>query len=221
MTRSQELSHRWQSLGAALGRGGAAWDAEGARLLRSWGRWPRAYHDTTHLAACLRHLDTVQALQPTPLHDAPAVAMALWFHDAIYWPWSSRNEERSADWARRFLTTQQLPATWIAAVVQHILDTRHGPNTPTTGDAAWLVDIDLAILGQDTSIYQAFERNVRREYFFVRRARYVAGRGAVLQSFLDRPRIYATEWFRSRYEAAARRNLARALETLRSGQRPA
>ena len=220
MGTSQELLCRWQLLGAALGRGTADWDAAGIRLLRSWRRWPRAYHDTTHLAACLHHLDTVQALQPAPLHDAQAVAMALWFHDAIYWPWSPRNEERSAEWARRFLTAQQLPPAWVATVVQHILATRHGPGTPPPGDAAWLVDIDLAILGQNTSTYQAFERHVRREYFFVRRARYVAGRSAVLQSFLDRPCIYATEWFRNRYEAQARRNLVWALEALRSGQQP-
>ena len=66
-------------------------------------------------------------------------------------------------------------------------------------------------------VYDRFERNVRREYFFVRRPRYIAGRSAVLQSFLDRPRIYGTDWFFARYEAAARQNLTHALAALHGG----
>ena len=57
---SAELLAHWQSLGQALGRDTPAWRKEGRRLLISWARWPRAYHDTTHLRACLRHLQVVQ-----------------------------------------------------------------------------------------------------------------------------------------------------------------
>ncbi|WCM92242.1 hypothetical protein M5C99_18050 [Acidovorax sp. NCPPB 2350] len=80
-----------------------------------------------------------------------------------------------------------------------------------------MVDIDLAILGQPPGAYAEFERNVRREYRFVRWPRYCAGRCAVLQSFLDRPSVYATRWFGDRCEAQARLNLRHALETLGRG----
>ena len=210
------LAH-WQALGLALGRDTPSWRAEGRRLVLSWARWPRAYHDTTHLWACLRHLQAVQAGQPGALQQPQAVALALWFHDAIYRPWGQLNEERSADWATRFLQGQGLPAALVQAVHQHILDTRHTPG-PLTGDAQWVVDIDLAVLGQSDAVYRQFERNVRREYFFVRWPRYVAGRSAVLQGFLDRPRIYSTDFFAQRYEPAARTNLTRALNALASGQ---
>lgn len=208
-----ELLAQWQALGRSLARDTPTWQHEGRRLVRSWSRGPRAYHDTTHLHACLRHL---QAVRPH-LADPQAVELALWYHDAIYWPWSSRNEERSADWAARFLRTQQLPEATVRAVHQHILDTCHQPG-PLTGDAQWVVDIDLAILGQSEAVYRQFERNVRREYFFVRWPRYVAGRGAVLQGFLNRPRIYGTGWFHDRYEAQARTNLGHALQALSSGK---
>jgi predicted metal-dependent HD superfamily phosphohydrolase len=46
----------------------------------------------------------------------------------------------------------------------------------------------------------------------------VAGRSAVLQGFLNRPRIYGTRWFHDRYEAQARANLHRALTALGSGK---
>lgn len=212
-----ELLTHWQALGKALGRDTLAWNAEGSRLIRSWARWPRAYHDTTHLWACLRHLQAVQDHEPGALQDPHAVALALWYHDAIYWPWSAHNEARSAHWATRFLTHQQLPAALVQTVHRHILDTRHTPG-PLTGDAQWVVDIDLAILGQSDAMYREFERNVRREYFFVRWPRYVQGRSAVLRGFLDRPRIYGTDWFYQRYESHARTNLNRAQEALNEGR---
>ena len=135
---STELLAHWQALGQALGRDTPAWRAEGRRLLQSWARWPRAYHDTTHLHACLRHL---QAVRPH-LADPHAVELALWYHDAIYWPWSSHNEERSADRARQFILGQGLPTALAQTVHQHVMDTRHTPG-PLTGDAQWVVDIDL------------------------------------------------------------------------------
>jgi predicted metal-dependent HD superfamily phosphohydrolase len=214
------LAAHWQTLGQALGRDTPAWRAEGRRLILGWARWPRAYHDTTHLWACLGHLQTVQDQQPGALQHPHAVALALWYHDAIYWPWSKHNEERSADWAVRFLRSQQLPEDMILAVHRHILVTRHDP-VPLAGDAQWVVDIDLAILGQDDAVYRRFERNVRREYFFVPWPRYVQGRGAVLRGFLERPRIYATGWFHGRCEACARANLGNALKALEAGTLPA
>lgn len=214
---SAELLAHWQSLGQALGQDTSAWRAEGRRLVLSWAHWPRAYHDTTHLWACLRNLKAVQEHQPEALGDPHAIALALWYHDAIYWPWSAHNEARSADWAARFLQSQGQPATLVQTVHQHILDTRHTPG-PLAGDAQWVVDIDLAILGQNDTVYRQFERHVRREYFFVRWPRYVAGRSAVLQGFLDRPRIYGTGWFQARYEAQARINLGNALKALQDGK---
>ncbi|MBW8722769.1 MAG: hypothetical protein JF626_13170, partial [Polaromonas sp.] len=66
--------------------------------------------------------------------------------------------------------------------------------------------------------YRQFERDVRSEYRWVRWPRYVKGRSAVLQSFLDRPRIYSTPWFFERYEARARSNLQAALTALSRNQ---
>jgi predicted metal-dependent HD superfamily phosphohydrolase len=201
----------------ALGRSSTAWASEGRRLLRHWQRWPRAYHDLTHLQACLAHWQTLQVELPGALQQPEAVALALWFHDAVYWPWSSRNEARSAQWASRFLSTQRQPPSLVRAVAEHIMATRHHPGE-IHGDATWVVDIDLAVLGQSDAVYRQFERNVRKEYFVVRWPRYRAGRSAVLQGFLDRPRIYHNEWFFYRYEAQARTNLRNALEALQAGR---
>jgi predicted metal-dependent HD superfamily phosphohydrolase len=215
------LLSRWEALGTSLSRQGPAWTAEGRRLLRHWSFWPRAYHDTHHLRACLDHWEDARSGAgdggPEAMDDPQAVALALWFHDAVYWPWSGRNEERSARWARRFLQGQGLPAATAGTVERHILATRHGHAAAAAGDDRWVLDIDLAILGQPPAVYAAFERNVRREYRFVHWPRYRAGRCAILRSFLERPALYETEWFRSRYEAQARVNLAQALDVLGRG----
>jgi predicted metal-dependent HD superfamily phosphohydrolase len=55
---------------------------------------------------------------------------------------------------------------------------------------------------------------VRAEYAHVPAADYCAGRRAILQGFLARPRLYSTEYFHARLEQRARENLCRALERL-------
>ncbi|HYW56051.1 MAG TPA: hypothetical protein VE934_03775 [Polaromonas sp.] len=208
-----ELLVRWTELGARLGCAGHRWNREGKRLLQNWARWPRRYHNTPHLHACLRHFSQVR----DDLASPNAVELALWFHDAIYWPWLARNEEKSALWALTFLAEMGFDETLRKTVNSHILDTRHHA-VPGSGDAQWVVDIDLAILGQSESVYRQFERDVRSEYRWVRWSRYVQGRSAVLQSFMDRPRIYNTPWFYERYEAVARTNLQAALVALSRNQ---
>lgn len=207
----------WEALGTALGCTASPWMKEGQRLLRSWQRWPRAYHNASHLQACVSHWQTVQNELPGALEQPHAVALALWFHDAVYWPWSAHNEARSAQWASRFLSSQPLPPGLVHTVHEHIMATCHNPGV-LQGDATWVVDIDLAVLGQSEAVYRQFERNVRKEYFFVRWPRYVAGRSAVLKGFLDRPRIYQTDFFAQRFEAQARINLRHALQALREGK---
>lgn len=208
-----ELQNRWLALGQALGVANSPFEAEGKKLISSWARWPRKYHNTPHLYACLQHFSKVR----NQLQDPLAVELALWFHDAIYWPWLPKNEEKSALWAVQFIKKMGLCTSLAQQVEQHILDTRHQV-TPGLGDAQWVVDIDLAVLAQSQTVYQQFEQDVRGEYRWVRWSRYVKGRSAVLQSFVDRPRVYSTPWFFDRYEVSARSNLQRAIASLAVGR---
>jgi predicted metal-dependent HD superfamily phosphohydrolase len=121
------------------------------------------------LEACLKEFDVVRGLADHPAE----VELALWFHDAVYRTWRSDNEARSAGWAARVLTQGGVEPASILRVQSAILATRHA-EVELTGDAALVVDIDLSILGQPAGIYGEFERNVRREYWWVPRKRYVA-----------------------------------------------
>lgn len=141
--------------------------------------------------------------------------IALWYHDAVYDPRSTDNEARSAAMAQRDLQAARVAPSRIEAIDQLIMATKHD-GTVETPDAALLVDIDLSILGRSRDEFEQYDQAIRAEYAWVPEDEYRAGRSAVLERFLARPAIYATTWFRARYEKIARRNLALALEQLQA-----
>lgn len=170
----------------------------------------RAYHDASHLGACLRLVDQpeVKALAEHPLE----VEAALWFHDAVYDPRASDNEDKSARLAEDTLGGAGLGRDALARIATHVRATKdHVAKTP---DTQLVLDIDLSILGEPAEVYDRFEAAIRREYAWVPPEAYVTGRTAVLGRFLTRPSVYGTALFRERYEARARENLARAIHAL-------
>jgi predicted metal-dependent HD superfamily phosphohydrolase len=198
---------RWRRVCSALGV--AADTTAYRKLIRAYGGWNRRYHSVEHLEACLLEFDLARAYAEREAE----VETALWFHDAIYRTRARDNEERSAEWARRWLSAAQCEPDAVERIVRFILATKH-VSEPLRGDAALVVDVDLSILGQPEALYDGFEKKVRREYWWVPRGRYKRGRSLILRSFLERPTIYQTEFFRRKYERQARSNLARALAAL-------
>jgi len=181
------------------------------RVQAAYSEPQRFYHDVTHIDACLAQFDAVLALAQAPAE----VEMALWMHDAVYVPRASDNERKSADWAVAFLRSAGVSERRAELVEAHIMATVHAVE-PASSDSRLVVDIDLSILGRDEATYDAFERNVRREYRWVPWFLYRRKRIEVLRSFLDRSRIYFTAAFHERFESSARANLARAIAVLAS-----
>jgi predicted metal-dependent HD superfamily phosphohydrolase len=169
----------------------------------------RRYHDIHHIENCLQLFDTVRALAAQP----DAIELAIWFHDAIYDSHKSDNEASSASLADSALMQLGVPRATRQSVCDLILATQHNA-PPADPDAALLVDIDLSILGQPAPIFDAYEAGIRFEYAWVTDSAFRAGRAKVLQSFLDRPRIYTTDYFSAAFESAARQNLNRSLAIL-------
>jgi len=169
----------------------------------------RRYHDFRHVADCLRLLDSARGLA----RGADAIELAIWFHDAIYDSRRSDNEEASARLAVDSLAGLDVPASMTQAVHELVLATRHNA-PPADPDAALLIDIDLSILGQPAPVFDEYEAGIRFEYAWVSEPEFQAGRSKVLRSFLDRPRIYCTDYFRDAFESAARENVARSLAKL-------
>jgi predicted metal-dependent HD superfamily phosphohydrolase len=154
----------------------------------------RHYHTLTHIGHMLELL---------PYADETVLA-AVWFHDAIYD--GASNEERSAALAREALAELGFDQSSITRAEELILaTTSHLP----CATAQEFIDADLAILGSDPERYREYVAQVRTEYAHLTEPRFRASRNRILQSFLDRPRIYLTDAFYDRFEQQARENVRR------------
>ncbi|MDH6133906.1 putative metal-dependent HD superfamily phosphohydrolase [Kitasatospora sp. MAA4] len=203
------LLRRWHS---ALERSGATVDPEpyGRALLARWAEPQRRYHTTDHLLAVLDHVDALAEHAEHP----DTVRLAAWFHDAVYRPDRSENEERSAQLAVRALREAGLAAEPIAEVVRLVrLTVGHDP-LPGDRDGEVLCDADLAVLGGTAEQYAAYAAAVRAEYDFVPAEAFRLGRAAVLRQLLALPALYRTPAGHARFEQRARANLTTELTTL-------
>lgn len=182
-------------------------------VVRRYGEDGRFYHTLVHVADVLATLDrlTPDAL---PVQALPAIPLCLaaWLHDVVYDPRAADNEARSAAYAVEVLGALGAGAALTEEVARLILCTQ----THVAADAAaqLLLDADLAVLGGETAVYDAYARAIRREYAHVPDAAYRLGRAQVLRRFLARPRIFQTDGMWRERETAARANLARELAAL-------
>ena len=183
--------------------------------MSAWSEPQRHYHDQRHLRECLALWTRWREHSPR----AGEVAIALWFHDAIYDPQapvSGSNELNSAAWAARSLVRAGADSDTAQRVHDLVMATQHDAPAAlgSSPDAQLLVDIDLSILGSPAERFERYDQDVRKEYAWVPGFRYQEARAQVLQSFLDRPRLYHGEHAVALLEAQARINLAAALSRL-------
>lgn len=183
-----------------------------ARYHEPW----RHYHDWSHPLAMIRHLAAAEA-DGVPVADpVAAVGFVLW-HDAIYDPQAlhSRNERMSAELCRNEMaavadmTSVNRASTAILATIDHCV-----PNVAACPDGALLLDIDLAILGASAADFNRYDARIAAEYAHVSPDAYRTGRSTVLRRFLDRERLFVTDWAMARWEDRARSNLAGVIAAL-------
>ncbi|MFF4031995.1 hypothetical protein ACFYZ2_20015 [Streptomyces sviceus] len=179
-------------------------------LLVRWQEPQRRYHTLAHLTAVLDHIDVLE----TYADDPHLVRLAAWFHDAVYLPDRSENEDRSARLAERALPEAGVPDDGTAEVARLVrLTTTHAPAADDRNGQV-LCDADLAILAAPPSAYAAYTAAVREEYGFVPSDAFREGRSAILRQLLDLPRLFRTPYGEREWEATARYNLTSELEML-------
>lgn len=161
----------------------------------------RSYHTLQHIAEGIEHL---KAARNAP----PEVALAWWFHDALYDPKRQDNEEKSAAWAKAVLGATPLAEKVAAA----ILATKLGAFAADPAQRL-LVDIDLAGLAAPEPRFSEIAAQLRREYAHLDDAAYRVWRLDSLRGFTARAYIYQSPELRS-FETRARKNLERAINAL-------
>ena len=193
---------------------GAEHDGYVDALLIRYGEPHRYYHTATHIMLVLRHLHDAAAMAA---HQPSAeVVVAALYHDAIYDPRSTENEAHSATLAVGDLADIGWSGDRRSAVSAMIAATAgHMATDSRALETAILLDADLAILAAEPQSYQAYVNGVRAEYYFVDDGPWRTGRGRILQTFLDRPRIFTTDYMHDELEHRARANIEAELATLR------
>ncbi|MER7910795.1 hypothetical protein [Streptomyces sp. NPDC096068] len=211
-----ELLQRWNAtlLAARAGREGPDPAPYGRNLLARWAEPQRRYHTVDHLRAVLDRVDELTD-QGGEGGELELVRLAAWFHDAVYRPDRSENEERSALLAEKALAEAGLTPHEVAEVARLVrLTVTHDP---ADGDlnGETLCDADLAILASAPDTYARYAAAVREEYAFVPEDTFREGRTAVLRHLLDLPRLFRTPYGAAVWEEKARENVERELKELR------
>ncbi|MHA3083610.1 HD domain-containing protein [Acinetobacter sp. ANC 5383] len=176
-----------------------------AELLQAYLEPQRAYHQVQHIVECLALFEKVQS----HIEDGLALQLAIFFHDVVYQPRSASNEQDSALWLRQQLagalpqTQLDKIATWILATQQHAITSE--------SDLAYLLDIDLAILGSSPARFAEYQQQIRQEYVWVDEQIYQEKRNVVLRQFYLTQPLYQTRYFQQHYEQQAKTNLLQAL----------
>lgn len=170
-------------------------------LFNAYTESQRYYHTIQHIVECLDMFHQVR----DQLNDPIAVEWAIWFHDIVYDPQASDNEEQSADLMQKkcghLLSSDQIKKVyaWILATKKH--------KPSNDQDLNYLLDIDLAILGSLRSRFVAYEQQIQQEYAWVEPELYKQKRAEVLRHFYKMQPLYQTEYFMNLLENRAKLNL--------------
>jgi len=157
----------------------------------------RDYHTLKHLERIYQELEN---LEVTPL-----LAFATFYHDIVYDASRNDNEEYSALFAQTRLRELNVPKELTQKVFQLIVETK--THQASSEENQLFLDADLAILGSNKKAYTQYTQQVRKEYAIYDDATYFSGRKKVLKMFLEKEKIYKTQYFHDKYEKQARVNM--------------
>jgi len=183
---------------------------EWAAVVAAWSEPHRRYHDLNHLAAVLGLVDELAGAATDP----DAVRLAAWYHDVVYDPTRSDNEQVSAERARaglRGLVSDRR----LDEVARLVLLTAGHDAAVGDADGAVLCDADLAVLASEPAGYAVYASAIREEYGHLSDAEFEAGRIAVLERLLALPELYRLPAPAAEWTPRARANLTAELTLLR------
>jgi predicted metal-dependent HD superfamily phosphohydrolase len=183
---------------------------EWAALVAAWSQPHRRYHDLAHLAAVLGLVGELAAAAADP----DAVRLAAWYHDVVYAPGRTDNEQVSAARARAGLRGL-VPDARVDEVERLVLLTAEHDPGPQDANGAVLCDADLAVLAVPPDAYAAYASAIREEYAHLSDATFTAGRIDVLEHLLSLPALYRTPQAAEQWTDRAAANLTAELVVLR------
>lgn len=156
----------------------------------------RHYHTFQHIS----ELVELTEIHRHMIQNIPAVMLAIFFHDIVYNPKSSFNEDDSNDIFLQFVVEcnscnvskhSNLVFSMIDMTKRHVMS-----DDEYNFDMKFFRDIDMAILGSDKVRYAEYAAQVRQEYMFVDFKTYCLKRSEFLESCLSSTSpLFCTELF--------------------------
>lgn len=164
------------------------------------------HHHRLHIVSCLNDFYEIRHMSENP----DVLERAIIFHDIVYTPWATDNEERSAEFADKYLSNLWYDANFIAQVKHLVMMTKHD-KTPQTIDEKIIIDIDLAIFWKNKNFYNRYISNIRDEFKrnipWLTNEKFNEWRLSFLENFSNRENIYHTNYFQEKYWNKAKENL--------------
>lgn len=174
----------------------------------------RAYHSLQHIEQLFAQFKQIKHV----LNEPHIIALALFYHDVIYAPTRADNELKSAEYAvealRPYFSAAQCQYIYALIMMTANHKLAECSNAQKNFDSAYLLDMDLSILGASWSEYEQYAQAVRQEYAHVSNIDYRDGRRAVLTGLLAHPKLYLTDYYYDRLEKQARQNIKREIKIL-------
>ena len=221
------LRKEWESLWPMTG--GRASDADPAARASAthwfehligaaaYGGPGRHYHNLDHLVHGLSEIRAWAANTLASREDTELVKKAFWFHDAVYDHEEGlySNEEASA---QLWLSSGLDGGETAAAVAQLIRATDHFQEAQVTHPLKQaMLSVDLAILGQDPEVYQAYARGIRAEFGHLAELEFRQQRGQVLNHLREkacRDVMFGDAYFAEQYTEPAIDNMSAEIDRL-------
>lgn len=181
----------------------------------------RHYHNMNHINDSLVELENVPSdllkIRQYHFHDRTLIEAAIWYHDAVYNPYSKRNEIESAALLPAISFTSK-PGTSFSELVRDIIlaTAKHTITQDGLPFAAQvMLDIDLAGFGKDWYVYSQNGDNIRKEYYNTQDTEFFQGRLKFLETINARESLYYTDYFRDKYHEKSKVNLAQDIRLTR------
>lgn len=146
-------------------------------LLARWQEPHRKYHTLSHLNDLV---DQIQRCDLLTEKERKILFLAALFHDIVYDPTRTDNEEASA----QLLLQNSNPSDELQLIAQIIRDTAH--HQPTEPLSKLFSEMDMAIVTRPFAELVEWEKGIRFEYSHYSRVAYTWGRVRFLRTLIKR-----------------------------------
>ncbi|MBU1199037.1 MAG: hypothetical protein KKF46_08390 [Nanoarchaeota archaeon] len=191
-------------------------DAAFKKVVEKYNEKHRFYHDLVHIDMNLNELKKFSFG-----HDKDKILyIATFLHDVIYDTLQSdkKNVLQSAEYVKHGYSNFGLNYEESKEVCELIKFTDYSKkySKNLTIEQQVMQDLDLVIFGQPAPVFDQYDENIRKEYWWVPPLIYQEKRKEVLEGFLSRKYIYQTTLLGLEYEENAKQNLKRAIKRLKN-----